>query len=499
MKTMAQIEYIKHLYENEDKSLREIAKITESDFRTVKKYAHKQNWSQDNLPNLEPAAHPKIGPYIEAVDAMLEHDAREPRKQRHTLKHIHARLQKENGYTGSYDSVKRYVKKKKFVMKMEKEGYLPLAHPAGRAQIDFGDIKYYDIAGVGRQGHELVVSFPQSNAGWSQVFPSENQECLLEGLKRIFAHIGGAPIRIKADNMTTAVAQVLEGSERVLSEGFRRFMLHYRFEAEFCNPAAGNEKGNVENKVGYTRRNMLVPVPVIEDFDDFNQKLLAACDADLERPHYKYGELISERWKADKERLLTLPEFDYEAFRYESLSVNKYGFVSVDTNKYGLAPELSGKVVQSKIFYDRIELYHDHQLLKTYPRNYGKNEEILDWTQYMGSLCRKPGGATETRFFEQMPRLWREHLQATQGKERKSALTVLREIVMDGNVALSDDALAMASEYGNPDADSIRQCYYLISKLENHPPPLVISAPTPHLDYRPDLTAYDHLTGGAPE
>jgi transposase len=113
-----------------------------------------------------------------------------------------------------------------------------------------------------------------------QVFPSENQECLLTGLKRIFYHIGGVPLLIRCDNMTTAVAQVLVGTERILSEGFIRFMLHYRFEATFCNPAKGNEKGNVENKVGYTRRNMLVSVPVIVDFNEFNAELLILCDDD---------------------------------------------------------------------------------------------------------------------------------------------------------------------------------------------------------------------------
>jgi hypothetical protein len=176
--------------------------------------------------------------------------------------------------------------------------------------------------------------------------------------------------------------------------------------------------------------------------------------------------------------------------------VNKYGFVTVDTNKYGLSPELAGHVVQAKIFFDRLECYYDHQLLKTYHRVYARNQEVLDWTQYVGALCKKPGGATDTRFFNQMPRLWREHLQNTQGKARKTSLMVLREIVQDGNAGLCDEALAMASEYGQPDADSIRQCYYLIAKAERHPQPLELSGHTPTLDYRPNLTVYDNLTGG---
>ena len=136
------------------------------------------------------------------------------------------------------------------------------------------------------------------------------------------------------------VVCILEGRERVVSEGFRRFMLHHRFQAEFCNPAAGNEKGNVENKVGYTRRNMLTPVPMIENFEVFNEALLARCDADHDREHYRQGEKISALWDAEREKLLTLPQYEYEVFRYESFVVDKTGFVTIDRNRYGVSPEL---------------------------------------------------------------------------------------------------------------------------------------------------------------
>lgn len=496
MLNMAQIQYIKHLYENEGKSLREIAKITGKDFRTVQKYAYKGNWSPEVLPNVEPENYKILGPYIPTINEWLEQDAREPRKQRHTTTRIFKRLQKENGFMGSYATVKRYVARKKFMMRQAREGFLPLAHPAAHAQIDFGDFKYYDSLGAAQEGHALVVTFPHSNAGWMQVFPSENQECLLTGMRRIFYHIGGVPVRVKCDNMTTAVAQVLKGAERIITDGFYRFMLHHRFAADFCNPASGNEKGNVENKVGYDRRNMLVPVPVIDDFDAYNKGLLQRCDEDHNRPHYKQDTPIGELWEQERGHLLTLPEYEYEVFRYEALSVDKNGFVVIDTNKYGLTPELSGRIVQTKIYSDTVELYHDHRLLKTYERSYKRKEEVSDWKQYLPVLVEKPGATPHTRFFNQMPKLWQEHLLNTKGKERKTALLVLMEIVEDGNESLCDDALELAAECGRTDADSIRQCYYMIAKPENHPHPLVLSTSPPLLDYRPDLSAYDGLMGG---
>jgi hypothetical protein len=96
-----------------------------------------------------------------------------------------------------------------------------------------------------------------------------------------------------------------------------------------------------------------------------------------------------------------------------------------------------------------------------------------------------------------MPKLWQEHLRSAKGNERKTALMLLSEMVNDGNEAFCDDALALANESGRTDADSIRQCYLLISKPENYPQPLKFSTEPPQLNYRPDLSVYDRLTGGA--
>lgn len=493
---MAQKEYIKHLYEVEEKSANEIAKITGFNYRTVQKYAYKEDWREEELPDLNPESYPVLGPYIPTIDGWLEADRKVPRKQRHTAMRIYDRLREEERYQGSYCSVKRYVSKKKRSMKLASEGYLPLAQPDGHGQVDFGEMLYYDAQGREHKGYGLTISFPCSNKGYTQAFPSQNQECLLEGMKRIFEHIGGVPPRLRFDNMSTAVAQVLEGNERVLTEGFLRFKLHYRFEADFCNPASGNEKGHVENKVGYTRRNAFVPVPTITSFEEFNERLWEWCEKDAEREHYKHKLPIQELWEKEKDSLLPLPEHSYQVYRYTVLTVNKYGFATVDTNKYGLSPTLAGEKVQAKIFCDHVEFYYDHHLAGKYRRSYGSQEEICDWTQYLETLVRKPGAVEHTRFFRQMPEQWQQLLSQSRGKERRSALQLLNEIVKDGNAELCEDALALAGENGRTDADSIRQCYYMISKKEFRPQPLRLQTDAPALHYDPNLLAYDSLTGG---
>lgn len=326
--------------------------------------------------------------------------------------------------------------------------------------MDFGECLYYDGQGQERKGWALTVSFPQSNKGYTQLYPAQNQECLLTGLQRVFEHIGGVPPRLKFDNLSAAVVKVLEGGERELTEGFLRFKLHYRFQADFCNPAAGNEK-------------------------------------DAQRLHYKYKVPIQELWEGDKESLLALPEHPFSIFRYEAVTVNKCGLATIDTNKYGLAPALAGWTVQAKIFFDHVEFYHDHRLVAQYRRSYGRNEELYDWTQYVGALLKKPGAVEHTRFFQRMPEQWQELLSQSKGGERKSALQLLSEIVNDGNAGLCEEALAMAAENGRTDPDSIRQCYYMIARKEFRPEPLKLKGAAPRLHYDPNLTAYDGLTGGA--
>ena len=372
-----------------------------------------------------------------------------------------------------------------------------MEHPRACGQVDFGAFLYLDAAKQEQTGYALTMSFPYSNKGFTQAFPSQNQECLLEGMKRIFEHIGGVPPRLRFDNMTTAVAQVLKGTDRVLTDGFTRFMLHYRFKAEFCNPASGNEKGNVENKVGYSRRNAFVPIPTITSFEAFNEQLWAWCAKDAEREHYKRKVPIQELWAEEEPALLKLPEYPFSVFRYASITVGKTGFAVIDTNKYGLSPTLAGEVVQAKVFFDHIEFFHDHRPAGIFTRSYKTNDEIYDWTQYVSTLCKKPGAIEHTRFFRQMPERWQNYLVSTAGRERKNALQLLNEIVTDGNSALCDDALEFAAENGRTDADSLRQCYYMIAKKEYRPDPLRLGA-APVLNYHPNLSAYDGLMGGEP-
>ena len=229
MLTMEQVYRIRNLKKFEGKSLRKIADITGHDFSTVKKYIEKENFNIELRPRQQRQG--KLSPYKDIVTKWLEEDRKAPYKQRHTAKRIYDRLRElYPEFNASDRSVRSFVEKLKKELKIVNAGSLPLDHPPGEAQVDFGEARFIEN-GVTYDGHYVNISFPYSNAGYTQLFKSQNQECLLEGLKVIFEHIEGVPTAIWFDNMSTAVQKIKEHGQRDLTKGFLRFMMHYRFNS----------------------------------------------------------------------------------------------------------------------------------------------------------------------------------------------------------------------------------------------------------------------------
>ena len=167
----------------------------------------------------------------------------------------------------------------------------------------------------------------------------ETKETLCETLQGMFEYIGGVPPRILFDNMSSAVVHIEEHGKRTITELFMRFTMHHRFQADFCNPDSPQEKGNVENKVGYLRRNYLLPPPKIEDLASFNRDLLDKCMTDLNRDHYRIKEPISELFKAEENFFVPLPKERFRTFTLETAKTDDYSFIRYDNNFYSTKSE----------------------------------------------------------------------------------------------------------------------------------------------------------------
>jgi len=337
----------------EGKSLRKMSQITGHDFETVKKYVEKEDFNQTIRPKqrrqgkLSPyrnivttwLVNDKQAPHKQQHSAKRVYDKQAPHKQQHSAKRVYDRLKELYGdeFDVSERSVRKFVAGIRKELQMNADGFLPLEHPPGEAQADFGEARFIEN-GITYDVYYFNISYPHSNGGHMQLFKSANQECLLEGMKAIFEHIGGVPTAIWFDNMSTAVKKVKEYGERDLTKGFLRFMMHYGFRSNFCNPNSGHEKGSVENKVGYHRRNMLVPIPEFKDLKEYNKMLLLKCDQDMNRMHYKGYGMIKDLFLEDKQEFFKLPKVSFEVCLHEFAKADNYGKIKFDSRTYSTSP-----------------------------------------------------------------------------------------------------------------------------------------------------------------
>ena len=216
---------------------------------------------------------------------------RRPRKQRHTTKRIFERLKDEYGFDGGYTTVKDYVRENR---RQTREMFVPLSHPPGHAQCDFGEALVV-IGGVERKAHCFVIDLPHSDGCFVKAYPAETTEAFLDGHVSAFAFLGGVPQSILYDNTRLAVAKILGDGWRQRTRVFTELQSHYLFEDRIGRPGKGNDKGKVEGLVGYARRNFLVPVPSFGSFDALNAYLERRCLERMDAQLRGHTETIGQR------------------------------------------------------------------------------------------------------------------------------------------------------------------------------------------------------------
>jgi transposase len=466
---MANKDSIREMYFVKGMNIAEIAKATHRDRKTVRKLIQKQDWNLEQpKTRKERKGVLKISPYQATIDAILLEDKLSKKKQRHTAKRIYERLLEQCHQTGtelhcSYRTICLYVtRKKREIYGSQKDFMFELIHQAGEAQADFGDADFKEN-GKKIQGKYLVLTFPYSNAGYSLMFRGENAECLLTGLRSFFEYIGGVPNRIWFDNPSSMVTKVHKDGERTCTEEFLRFKQHYGFEAVFCNTGSGHEKGNVENKVGYIRRNFLVPIPQITSLQDFNQDLLVKCDEDQEREHYRKEVSLSHLWEEDRAKLLPLPQQPFDVCRYEHVRTNACAKFTLQQgiHTYSVTPRYANSHVLVKLTHeDVIVLDEDLREICRHPRMYGESrQESMDWIPYLSELARRPNALKYTGIYSLLPNPVQTYMDRSSKQDRGSLLKALALMNQELGFDRACQVILQAIERNIHDYDSMILLY----------------------------------------
>ena len=427
----------------------------------------------------KPARRPKLEPYVGVIDRILEDDKVAPKKQRHTAKRIHERLRAEYGFRGGYTIVKDYVRERRRRMR---EMFVPLSHPPGHAQCDFGQAKAV-IGGVERKIHYFVLDLPHSDGCFVKAYPAETTEAFCDGHMSAFTFLGGVPRSILYDNTRLAVAKILGDGRRKRTRVFSELVSHYLFEDRFGRPGKGNDKGKVEGLVGYARRNFLVPIPSYRSFDELNAHLEEKCLERMERRLRGHKETIGERMVRDIDVLLPLPSTPYDASDKHTTRVSSLSLVRYRTNDYSVPVAYGHREVLVRGYVDRVVISCGSEVIARHRRSYQRDDYVFNPIHYLPLLEQKTGALDQAaplagwelpEEFETLRRL----MQSRMGRRGKREYVQVLRLMENFRKEEVHKAVGDALKLGAISFDAIK--HLLLSRIENRPARL-------------DLTLYPHL------
>lgn len=331
--------------------------------------------------------------FKQVIDAWLEGDRTAPRKQRHTARRIHHRLQAEHDFKGAASTVRRYVGIRRRELGLKGQVFVPQSHQPGKtAEVDWYEA-YVDFPWGRTKVYILAVRPCYSGREFHVAYPRQTQQAFLEGQALAFEWFGGVFPEMRYDNLTAAVKKVLRGRRRLETERFIAFRSHYLFDSEFCTPGeeGAHEKGGVEGGLGRFRRNRLVPVPRVDDFDALNALLRKSCAEDDLRTLEEGTRTLLENWEDEVPHLRVLPTERFDTAEVSTPSVDKKSRVKVRTNRYSVPVRLAGRKVEARIQARSIEILHGGQVVARHERLQGRGEQRLELDHYLELLQRKPG------------------------------------------------------------------------------------------------------------
>lgn len=387
MVKMADIERIRWLALREGWSVRRIAKELKLNRRTVAKWLARPEVPVYQREEERPK--PAVGEYEHYIQQWLREDEQRPPKQRHTARRIYQRLCEEYDYQGSESTIRRHVAKLKA---KPAEAYVPLEFDPAEAQADFGEAAVI-MAGVQVVVQCFCLRLCHSGMPFVMAFPHQRQEAFFEGIRRSFEALGGVPVRVIFDNLRQAVQKILEGKKRVEQNAFSCLRTHYVFESSFCNPASGNEKGSVENLVGFIKRNFFTPLPEVASYEELNQLLWQRCQEYAKRTRRGQSQTVAELWAQERATALrNLPPVPFDCSRSVKVGATRTSLVPFETNHYSVPVRFAGvKNLTLRAYVDRIEVYAELTCIARHRRSYERERDVLELDHYLDLLARKPG------------------------------------------------------------------------------------------------------------
>ncbi len=481
------------------RSIKEIARGLKVSRNTVRKVLRSGATVFEYSRQVQPR--PKLGVWSGALGRMLSDNEAKTARERLTLLRIFEEL-RGLGYEGSYDAVRRYAKAWRVVHgTATATAYVPLSFAPGEAyQFDWS----YEVVLIGGMTVTVKVAHVRlchSRMLFVRAYPRESQEMVFDAHIRAFAFFKGACRRGIYDNLKTAVDAVFVGKDRQFNRRFLRMCGHYLVEPTACTPAAGWEKGQVENQVGLVRERFFTPRLRVASYDELNAWLLDRCVAYAKAHHHPelIDRTIWEVFEAERPKLVPITG-RFDGFHATQAAVSKTCLVRFDNNKYSVAARAVGRPVEIQAYADRIVIRQDGAIVGEHSRRFGRGQTIYDPWHYVPVLARKPGALRNGAPFKDWPlpaslERVRRKLRGSDDGDRQM-VKILAAVLMDGVIAV-EAACAEALADGVHSADVVLNI--LSRRREPEPVPAICTPEALRLHHLPiaDCARYDRLRGAA--
>jgi transposase len=395
-------------------SIREISRRMGLSRNTVRKYLRSDNeepkFSVPDRPS-------KLDPHADKLSHMLRQEAGKSRKQKRTIKQLHADLV-VLGYEGSYNRVAAFARDWRAARQREQKTagrgvFVPLAFMAGEAfQFDWSE----DWAIIGGERSKLQVAhfkLSYSRAFVLRAYPQQTHEMLFDAHNHAFRVLGGVPRRGIYDNMRTAVDKVGRGKERQVNARFSAMVSHFLFEAEFCDPASGWEKGQIEKNVQDARHRLWQPTPCFPSLAALNDWLETRCrERWAQTPHGSHPGTISDAWSEEAQHLMPLPRL-FDGFVEYAKRVSPTCLIHLERDRYSVPASFANRPVSVRVYPERIVVAGEGQVICEHRRVFARSHQrkstttVFDRRHYLAVIQRKSGALRNGAPFAELPPAFR--------------------------------------------------------------------------------------------
>lgn len=403
---MGTLSKLRRMVLRENVSVREAARRLHISRNTAKRWLAEPEMVQPAYPQ-RVGSPGLLGAYKDQIDLWLKADSHRGKRDRRTVGAYFESI-RAMGFTGSKNLVYDYCR----AWKQEQDnaprhaGFVPLSFELGEAfQFDWS-CEYVVIAGLRKRLEVAHTKLAASRAYVLVAYFTQSHEMLFDAHTRAFTVLGGIPKRGIYDNMRTAVDKVGKGKERSVNARFESMTGHYLFEAEFCNRAAGWEKGRVEKNVQDRRRHIWREAAEKRwnSLAELNAWLIQACqDSWSELTHPDWPELtVADVLQDERARLMPCPK-PFDGYVEQPARVTATSLIHFQRNRYSVPCEWVNSVVSLRAYPEFLRVVSVHGEVVDLVRSFERDQTFYDWQHYISLIERKPGALRNGAPFKTMP------------------------------------------------------------------------------------------------